>query len=228
MIFNLFNKSKTNDNNKEFPSTDCDKFLKQATKMKRSGNLEEAIQLLKKAYDVGASEMSIQNCLRLPLYLQQAKKNDEGWEVLCQLLAKGWPGGDKFMVHADRSIIYDKMSLFRKREKNFDDALVYGIMSYLEDLNYAHSSLKYDEVKKKKLKEILEEDYESDKSPAYWSERLKHLTSDDFISETIKKKLKKTNYEDKFKDIFNLVKGYTKEIPKNNFSIIEDLEKLKK
>ena len=118
--------------------------------------------------------------------------------------------------------------IFRKREKNFDDALVYGIMSYLEDLNYAHSSLKYDEVKKKKLKEILEEDYESDKSPAYWSERLKHLTSDDFISETIKKKLKKTNYEDKFKDIFNLVKGYTKEIPKNNFSIIEDLEKLKK
>jgi|TARA_B100000959_G_scaffold277713_1_gene334753 hypothetical protein len=226
MIFNLFNKSKKNENNEEFSSSSCDKLLKKATEKKRSGNLEEAIELLKKAYDVGASEMSIQNCLRLPLYLQQAKKNDEGWGILCKLLAEGWPGGDKFMVHADRAAIYNKMSLFRKREKNFDDALAYGLMSYLEDLNLCYSNMKNDEIRQKEFEEY-ELDMSSSSSESYWGGTLKHRTSDDSINREIKKLLKKSSYEDKFNDIFNLVKRYTKQIPKNNFSIFEDLEKLK-
>ena len=222
MIFNLFNKSKKNENNEEVSSSSCDKLLKKATEKKRSGNLEEAIELLKKAYDVGSNEMSVEQCMRLPLYLQQAKRNDEGWEILCNLLAKGWPGSDKFMVHADRAAIYNKMSLFRKREKNFDDALAHGLMSYLEDLNQAYSNLKNDEIRQKEF-----EEYELGKSSSIWEGRLKHQTSDDFISEQIKRHIKKSSYKDKFNDIFNLVKRYTKQIPKNDFSIFEDLEKLK-
>jgi hypothetical protein len=117
-------------------------LLKKATALKEDGNLNDAISALRNAY------LTIQICdidygigvfLRLPMYLQEAKRNNEAWHEFNNLLTNGYPNMQKndaawkFM----ESQVYDKMRLFLQRENNAVGAVKFGILSYIS-LQHGH------------------------------------------------------------------------------------------
>jgi len=83
-------------------------LLMEATVLKREKKYIEAYEKLREAYSAdGADNLFIEDRLRLPMYLQLAGKNDEGWDELNRLLAR----------YADPRI-EDQMKIFLRKEKN--------------------------------------------------------------------------------------------------------------
>ena len=69
-------------------------LLKKATEQKKSGDINNAILTLKLAYGEIAKttiEYPVETFLRLPMYLQEAKQNDEAWKEFNKILAYGFP-----------------------------------------------------------------------------------------------------------------------------------------
>ena len=67
---------------------DPDRLLKEATEKKKSGDMDGAIECLRKAYKEIAKtsvNYTVKAYLRLPLYLQYAKRNDEAWSEFHKL-----------------------------------------------------------------------------------------------------------------------------------------------
>lgn len=61
-------------------------LLKEATVLKKAKKYDEACTKLRDAYALaGENSLMIEVTLRLPMYLQLAGKNDEGWDELCRL-----------------------------------------------------------------------------------------------------------------------------------------------
>lgn len=115
---------------------DPDFLLREATAQRDAKNLEYAILFLKRACDSIRKtniEYSVTTFLRLPLYLQQAKRFDEAWSEFDKLLNLGYPNQsrDKVVIAYDKGKIYDKMRLCLQREGKFDLAVKYGIFSEL-------------------------------------------------------------------------------------------------
>ena len=111
-------------------------LLKQATAEKESGNLNEAIETLRKAYDlisISGISYSVETFLKLPLYLQKAKRNDEAWREFNLLLTRGFPYQNTSLEirSMNNSIIYDKMRLFLHREKKYELAVRFGLCSFM-------------------------------------------------------------------------------------------------
>ena len=87
-------------------------LLKQATALKKEKKYIEACNKLQEAYEAdGADNLMIEERLRLPMYLQLAGKNDEGWDELNRLAKKYT---DKF----SQPIISNQMSIFLRKENN--------------------------------------------------------------------------------------------------------------
>lgn len=112
------------------------KLLKKATAKKREKDLSAAIDLLKQAYKAIEKESgghTIATYLRLPMYLQQAGRNDEAWGEFNRLIAEGYCGQNRSreILPMEHSDIYDKMRLFLQREKQATRAVSFGVMSYL-------------------------------------------------------------------------------------------------
>lgn len=111
-------------------------LLKKATQKKRAKEIDVAILYLKKAYfEIAKTQIdySVEVFLRLPLYLQAAKKNTEAWNEFENLLRNGYPNQNsseetKPMIDA---VIYDKMRLFLQRNNQFIEAVSYGVYSIL-------------------------------------------------------------------------------------------------
>ncbi len=92
--------------------------------------------MLREAYQEISTSLIIypvNTFLRLPLYLQEAHRNDEAWREFNILLTQGYPHqiSDPKLIPMDHSIIYDKMRLFLQRENQNDLAIRFGIFSYL-------------------------------------------------------------------------------------------------
>ncbi|MEA3436837.1 MAG: hypothetical protein U9R43_10270, partial [Thermodesulfobacteriota bacterium] len=118
-----------------FKKKDPSKLLKEATAAKQSGNIDEAISLLRAAYKViskGDIDYGIKTFLRLPLYLQEAKRQEEAWTEFNNLLVKGIPNqsNDPQLVPMNHSEIYDKMRLYLQREGRNSEAVKFGIFSH--------------------------------------------------------------------------------------------------
>jgi len=116
-----------------------DDLLKKATAKKKAGDLENAIKLLKQAYEQISKESisyPVDTFLRLPLYLQEAKRNDEAWREFNVLLTEGYPNQtkDPELIPMDHASIYDKMRLFLQREGKNVLAVRFGIFSWLSSL----------------------------------------------------------------------------------------------
>ena len=112
-------------------------LLKKATEQKSVGDIDNAILTLKLAYkEISKTSIiyPVETFLRLPLYLQAAKRNEESWSEFHKLLDCGYPNQikDGSVTKAEESIIYRKMRLFLQREKRYDEAILYGILSYLK------------------------------------------------------------------------------------------------
>ena len=111
-------------------------LLKMATEKRDAGNIFAAIDLLRKAYaEIGNDFVSypVSTFLRLPLYLQQAGHNEEAWREFNLLLTRGFQKQFKNpeLLPMEHYQIYDKMRLFLQREKKFDLAVHFGILSYI-------------------------------------------------------------------------------------------------
>jgi tetratricopeptide (TPR) repeat protein len=181
-------------------------LLKEATYYKREGNINKAILLLRKAYKILETtpiQYSINIYLRLPLYLQQARRTDEAWVEFNNLITKGYPNQPRDIagVLLDNSVIYDKMRLFLEREGKPLKAIDLGIQSFM-------SKVKGLRLLKRKEKHIWEEDYNQ-------------YISEDNIEYTFKKLLKIKD-EDTIKKVISTVQKYIKIIQKYDFS---DLKK---
>jgi len=114
--------------------TKSQKLLKEATVKKKAGDLDGAIELLKEAFSQTGEDgggCGTKELLRLPMYLQEAGRNDEAWGEFNGLIHRRLSGQDTSLAMMDQSIIYDKMRLFLQREKKTDYAIRIGILSYL-------------------------------------------------------------------------------------------------
>ena len=113
-----------------------DSLLKNATLLKSQGDIEGAIVNLRMAYDAirkTSISYSVQTFLRLPQYLHIAGRKDEAWREFNNLIACGFPNEirHKEIIPMNHSIIYGKMRLFLHREGRHDEAIKFGIYSYL-------------------------------------------------------------------------------------------------
>jgi len=112
------------------------KLLQQAAAEKKSGDIETAINTLHEAYkEISRTSINytINPFLKLPLYLQQANRPDEAWREFNRLLVEGYPNQLRTaeLISMDHAVIYDKMRLFLQREHRCQEAVKYGIFSYL-------------------------------------------------------------------------------------------------
>ena len=110
-------------------------LLKEATSLKKSGDIDGAILKLKSAYksiEKTNITWSVKTFIRLPQYLQLVGRNDEAWKEFNNLLL-GYPNqlNASEVLPMDHSIIYDKMRLFLQKEKRYKKAVLFGIFSYL-------------------------------------------------------------------------------------------------
>ena len=194
MIFNSFKNNKDDDDDQSYEEYDrLQQKLKKATKKKKEDKLDEAIEILKETFlEDKKNELPMSDRLRLPMYLQQANRNEEGWLELSRLLSTT-------SISFDRCEILKKMSLFRKREKSYDDAMAYGLQSFVEFIGA--------EKKFNNRKEVID-----------------NLSKDSKIKSEIQSLIKKTSFEKKSKDVFNLVKSYIEKDSYDNLDLFNDLK----
>lgn len=87
-------------------------LLKEATALKREKKYIEACEKLREAYSAeGAENLMIEDRLRLPMYLQLAGRNDEGWDELNRLNVR-------YVDQFSRPIIANQMRVFLQKENN--------------------------------------------------------------------------------------------------------------
>lgn len=101
-------------------------LVKESTALHKAGKFDEAVAKLKDAYKEAEEKqltLTIKDYLKLPPYLQKAKRNDEAWAWFNELIRH--TASD----HMSLSEIYDKMRLFRLREGNPKDAIKYSVLS---------------------------------------------------------------------------------------------------
>ncbi|NCB37563.1 MAG: hypothetical protein EOM80_02230 [Erysipelotrichia bacterium] len=113
-----------------------DDLLKLATKEKESGNYEQSCIYLKQAYatmDQSPIWYTVETYLRLPSYLQMAGKPKEAWGAFEQLIKNGYPHQPTApgLKAFDLATTFDKMRLFLQREKQWYEAVIYGIGAYI-------------------------------------------------------------------------------------------------
>lgn len=186
-ILQFFSASTTQKHNVS-DTYDSSSFLRKATAEKDAGNFDEAINLLRRAYEVtkiDGTEHSVETFLRLPLYLQKAGRNDEGWKEFNLLLTNGYPNQNKDLqfVAMTNSKIYDKMRLFLQRENKNDLAIKFGVCSYVSWAVGLHRQNRKDEL----------EDYMSEETVEYNVEKLlknaKKIHLKDKLVEAVKEQL---------------------------------------
>lgn len=111
-------------------------LLKLASSCKKSGDMKNAVRILKEAYK-SISHTSVDHgvdvFLRLPRYQQLAGKPEQAWKEFNLLLVEGYPNQnrDEAFIVMDHSIIYDKMRLFLQKENCNKEAVKFGIFSWL-------------------------------------------------------------------------------------------------
>lgn len=114
----------------DYCESQANKKLKEASVLKKEKKFSEACDALRQAYSLpGAEYLMVSEKLRLPLYLQAAGQNDEGWKEFNKLLLECQSPVE--VLYMDHSAIYDKMCLFLQREKKYAEAIKFGILSYL-------------------------------------------------------------------------------------------------
>lgn len=117
-------------------SISADELLRIATQKRDDGDIDSAIDLLRTAYaQIASGRISypVSTFLRLPLYLQQAGRTDEAWREFHLLLTHGFPNQLQHpdVVPMEHCEIYDKVRLFLQRERKFDLAVRFGVLSYI-------------------------------------------------------------------------------------------------
>lgn len=187
-------------------------WVSEAVKHKGEKDYEKALECLDKVYREAAMYEIISNhfshYIRLPAYLQLAKKNDEGWRQL-NLLANGilphrGPNPTELATDIDWRIeVSDKTRLFLEREKKFEQALwerctknmlstARAMRNHMEASEAVNNEdWKHDKYLDKKTKELFKKD-------ALWSLEYTKKVMQQHAIEVITKDLWKTARKAKF------------------------------
>jgi len=112
----------------------ADELLLRAAARKDEGDLDDAIGLLRQAYDnirQARAMFPVDTFLRLPAYLHHAGKNGEAWQEYNRLLLLGYPNQphDVALLALDRAKIFDRMSQFLEHTDQQQLAAVFGVFS---------------------------------------------------------------------------------------------------
>lgn len=201
-----------------------DELLKLATSLKKEKRFDEACNTLEKAYQVGGEHIHLKDRLRLSMYLQLAKKNDEGWEDISFLFATK-------IDFQSQYIIANQIRIFLQKEKKNLSAVPYGIYSLCREIDYYLEQI---ELKQFKLQnESLQKEFynkaDKDTKMYYdgkWEEnKIMILLEPSFISSQISKLLKKAKYE-KFKiELINKIQSYIMNNYKKDYNY-SDIKKI--
>jgi hypothetical protein len=130
----------------------ADELLKIATQKRDAEDINAAIELLRTAYSkIALTSVSypVNTFLRLPLYLQEAGRTDEAWKEFESLLTHGFPNqlSNPRVLPMEHSQIYNKMRLFLQREREFERAVSFGILSYVSWAVGLHRQKRRSELK---------------------------------------------------------------------------------
>lgn len=126
-------------------------LLKEATRLKKSGQITEAISALEGAYEAVKAEgiqQSLSAYLRLPKYLLIAGQNDRAWSVLNSMIVNGISGTVpcKEMMFMEQSLIYECMaSQLEKEGKHFESGL-HHVVSYLSWIKALIAQDRYSDI----------------------------------------------------------------------------------
>ncbi|PCI39488.1 MAG: hypothetical protein COB46_08775 [Rhodospirillaceae bacterium] len=111
-------------------------LLKEATALKDAKKIDLACEKLKEAYKVkGAEDLMIKELLRLPMYLQIAKKNDEGWQLLNDM-------NIKYLDAHSQAVIANQRRIFLQKEHKYTHALTFSIWSICKEIELCRHNIK--------------------------------------------------------------------------------------
>ena len=112
-------------NNEPNPSRE---LLKDATTLKYEGKYNEACEKLKEAFNAKGSEsLTVKERMRLAMYLQLAKKSEEGWQVLKEI-------NEKYTDVFSQADIANQMRIFLQKEKLFREAIIFSIWTLCKEI----------------------------------------------------------------------------------------------
>ncbi len=110
-------------------------LLKEATQLKHDKKFDEACEKLKEAYSAkGADELMVKERLRLPMYLQLAGKNDEGWKILNEI-------NITFIDVFSQAEIANQMRVFLQKEKKHKQAIMFGAWCICKEIERDRSNI---------------------------------------------------------------------------------------
>lgn len=103
-------------------------MLKEATSLKKQGKYIEACEKLREAFIAdGSDQLMVKERLRLPMYLQLAKKNDDGWRVLNEL-------NTKYIDVYSQAEIANQIRVFLEKERKFTQALMFEVWAICKEI----------------------------------------------------------------------------------------------
>jgi len=101
--------------------SDARLLLKEAAALKRAKRYDEAVAMLRRAYDAPTeSPLMIQERLRLPMYLQLAGRADEGWSEMNRL-------NITYVDQFSQVSIAAQMATFLRKEGKYKNAALFDI-----------------------------------------------------------------------------------------------------
>lgn len=114
---------------------DARELLKEATQLKKSKQYIEACEKLREAYKApGSKDLMVKEMLRLPMYLQLAGKNDDGWREINELNVK-------FVDVYSQAEIANQMRVFLQKEKQFKKAILFSVWSIAKEIERDNSNI---------------------------------------------------------------------------------------
>lgn len=189
----------------KFFSSDPDKLLKKATNKKKTGDIIAAIENLRKAYKIIGKNWinyGFETFLRLPMYLQEAGKNDEAWKEFNNLIIK--VKNDFIALNK----IYDKMRLFLQREGKNIEAIKFSVFSYYSWVIELYK--RHEEAKS------TNEEYRA-WEPEEVGIQLKNFTTRENITTNIQKVIKKASKKNITSQIVSIIEEQVEILPKIDF-----------
>mgnify|MGYP000722394688 CR=1 FL=1 len=197
-------------------------ILKEAAALKKAKQYDDAYEKLILAFESdGAHDLMLKERMRLPMYLQLAKRSEEGWENLCEI-------NEKFIDTVSQVEISNQMRIFLQKEKKFKEALVYTVWNMCKELerdkknirnciqhadmiastnsNYVHIPVR----NKKSYGETPKGNIITDSAFQLFNDRIDRAVSITGISDRVITLLKKLNRSEEIDDVSSSISGYLK------------------
>lgn len=103
-------------------------MLKEATALKKEKKYDEACEKLVEAFSLdGSQDLMVKERMRLPMYLQLAKRNDEGWRIPNEL-------NIKYTDVFSQAEIANQMRIFLQKEKKYLQAILFSVWSICKEV----------------------------------------------------------------------------------------------